>query len=198
MRRPGPEAVEQDTVVPPGAAGGAGDRVFQVEEAFVENWGALAEAFGMARDLGRTHGLVYIARSPVDEAAVAERLGMARGQAAECLAELVDWGVIQRLPDPRAGARFTTDSDPWKWFLQIVHERHRREFVPTLLRMRETFRAAGALEGGSAAEQTTFERIARFSRFIEDLSRLIDLFVRVGARPMAAVLKTLAKLAPRV
>jgi hypothetical protein len=40
--------------------------------------------------------------------------------------------------------------------------------------------------------------VEAFSKFVEDLSRLIEVFVRVGSRPMAMVLKTVAKMTPRL
>jgi hypothetical protein len=36
-----------------------------------------------------------------------------------------------------------------------------------------------------------------FSKFVEDLSSLIEVFVRVGSKPMALALKTFARMAPR-
>jgi DNA-binding transcriptional regulator GbsR (MarR family) len=169
-----------------------------VERQFIENWGALAETFGMHRGLGRVHGAIYLASEPPDEATIAQVLGVGAETAHDHLRELLDWGVIRVAPSGTMGTpRYLTEQDPWAFFLQIVGERHYREFLPTLHRMRATIEVARRLHVDDRRASTKRDRIVRFHRFVEELSSLIDLFVRLGARPMAMVLKTLGKLAPR-
>jgi len=163
------------------------------ERAFVDNWGSLAEAFGMKRDQGRVHALIYIALAPLDDAAIARRLELSDVDARRHLSELSDWGVIAR---DRDGSGYTTDPDPWAWFLQILAERHHREFGPVLQAMRRTLSSLDA-RANTPSEREFYKRAERFTTFVEDLSRLIELFLRLGSKPMAAVLKTLAKIAPR-
>jgi DNA-binding transcriptional regulator GbsR (MarR family) len=169
-----------------------------VERQFVENWGALAETFGMHRGLGRVHASIYIANEPPDEGTIAVGLGAPAEVVHDHLRELLDWGVIRVAPSGTMGSpRYVTERDPWSFFLQIVGERHYREFLPTLHRMRATLVAAKNLRLAERREEHKREHILRFHRFVEELSALIDLFVRVGAKPMAMVLKTMGKLAPR-
>jgi DNA-binding transcriptional regulator GbsR (MarR family) len=169
-----------------------------VERQFVENWGALAETFGMHRGLGRVHASIYIAHEPPDEATLAAGLATSAEVVHDHLRELIDWGVIQVAPSGTMGApRYSTEHDPWSFFLQIVGERHFREFLPTLHRMRATLEAARHLRLADRRDIAKRDRIVRFHRFVEELSSLIDLFVRLGAKPMALVLKTLAKLTPK-
>jgi DNA-binding transcriptional regulator GbsR (MarR family) len=166
------------------------------EQSFVENWGGLAKAFGMDPDLGRAHALIYIALTPLDDAAVAARLGLSLADASRQTNELVDWGVVTR-HEAGGAVRYATDHDPWIWFLKIVAERHHREFVPVLTNIRKTLADMHALDASEPRARELRQRGQRFATFIEDLSRLIELFLRIGARPMATVLKTLAKIAPR-
>jgi DNA-binding transcriptional regulator GbsR (MarR family) len=169
-----------------------------VERQFVENWGALAETFGMHRGLGRVHACIYIANEPPDETSIAASLGVPAEVVHDHLRELIDWGVIQVAPSGTMGTpRYLTEQDPWAFFLQIVGERHFREFLPTLHRMRATLEAARRLHVSERREVVKRDRVVRFHRFVEELSSLIDLFVRMGAKPMALVLKTLAKVAPK-
>ncbi len=172
------------------------DPVTAGEHAFVENWGGLAQAFGMARDLGRAHALIYIALEPLDESRVAERLGIPVADACRHVDELVDWGVVES-QESAEGRRYLTNHDPWVWFLRIVAERHHREFVPVLQAMRRTRATLEAVKAQTAAAAEICARADRFTKFVEDLSRLIELFLRLGSKPMAAVLRTLAKIAPR-
>jgi DNA-binding transcriptional regulator GbsR (MarR family) len=172
--------------------------LWDVRRQFVENWGALAETFGMHRGLGRVHACIYLAHEPPDQTAIAADLAVPEETVHDHLRELLDWGVIRVAPSgPMGRPRYVTEADPWSFFLQIVGERHYREFLPTLRRMRATLEAAKRLRLGERRDETTRGHIVRFHKFVEELSSLIDLFVRVGARPMAMVLKTMAKLAPR-
>lgn len=166
------------------------------EQTFVDNWGGLAEAFGMPRDLGRTHALIFIAAETLDHVAIAERLQIAPSKAKEHVAELVDWGVVHE--ETTAGSSYyATNHDPWVWFLKILGERHRREFIPVLRAMRQTLASAQMLDSSHPQARALQHRADRFTRFVEDLSSLIELFLRLGAKPMSAVLRTLAKIAPR-
>jgi DNA-binding transcriptional regulator GbsR (MarR family) len=166
------------------------------ERSFVDNWGGLAEAFGMKRDLGRAHALIYIALEPLDDAGVARRLGLTLEDAKRYVTELCDWGVVRASPTPGQSV-YSTDHDPWVWFLRIVAERHHRDFTPVLLGMRRTLEAVKTLDASHPPAKELRHRAERFTTFVEDLSRLIELFIRLGAKPMALVLKTVAKLTPR-
>jgi DNA-binding transcriptional regulator GbsR (MarR family) len=170
------------------------------EQGFVDNWGGLAEAFGMKRDLGRAHALIYIALEPLDDVGIAGRLGIPLDVARAHVEELVDWKVVRKNEAQHAGGAATTyatELDPWVWFLKIVAERHRREFGPVLNAMRRTLATVHTLDASNPAVRELRHRADRFTKFVEDLSSLIELFLRLGQKPMAAVLRTVAKFAPR-
>lgn len=164
----------------------------QVRYRFVDNWGRLAGTFGMPRELGRLHAQLFLSEDGQDVGALSEALGLNRDIVRMHLDALLDWGVVSI---HRAGATetFVTARDPWEFFLEIVRQRHRREFMPILDLIRDTAEIARDLGGNSAARA----RVETFSKFVEDLSRLIEVFVRVGSKPMALALKTFAKMAPR-
>ena len=174
----------------------ARDAFSVAERNFIENWGRLSKAFGMERDLGRAHALIYIALEPPDDSMVAGRLGLPLEEASRHVSELVAWGVVH---GNTIGNRtyYATNHDPWVWFLQIVAERHRREFHPVLHAMRQTVEAVRGLDASAPASKELRHRAERFTTFVEDLSSLIEVFIRLGSKPMAAVLKTLAKIVPR-
>lgn len=174
----------------------AADPMSIAERTFIDNWGRLAKAFGMERDLGRAHALIYIALEPPDDATVATRLGLPLEEAARHVAELIAWGVVHG-DTVGSTTYYATNHDPWVWFLRIVAERHRREFHPVLHAMRQTVEAVRGLDASTPASRELRHRAERFTTFVEDLSSLIEVFIRLGSRPMAAVLKTLAKIVPR-
>lgn len=178
-------------------AGAVGHDAFSsAERTFIDNWGRLAKAFGMERDLGRAHALIYISLEPPDSATVAARLGVPAEEATRHVDELCAWGVVH---GNTIGSTtfYATNHDPWVWFLQIVAERHRREFHPVLHAMRQTVEAVRTLDASAPTARELRHRAERFTTFVEDLSSLIEVFIRLGSKPMAAVLKTLAKIVPR-
>ena len=157
------------------------DGASAAEHTFIDNWGRLAKAFGMERDLGRAHALIYIALEPPDDAAVAARLGLPLDEAARHVDELVTWGVVHG--NVVGNTRYyATNHDPWVWFLQIVAERHRREFHPVLHAMRQTVEAVRALDASTPTARELRHRAERFTTFVEDLSSLIEVFIRLGSR----------------
>lgn len=164
----------------------------QVRYRFVDNWGRLAGTFGMPRELGRLHAQLFLSEDTQDVATLSQALGLPRDVVRTHLDALLDWGVVRSERDGDTET-FVTARDPWEFFLEIVRQRHRREFMPILELIRETAELSQKLGGAS----TSRTRIEAFSRFVEDLSRLIEVFVRVGSKPMALALKTFAKMAPR-
>jgi DNA-binding transcriptional regulator GbsR (MarR family) len=163
-----------------------------VEQAFVDNWGRLAEAFGMKRDLGRAHALIYIALEPLDDVGVGRRLGISDTDATAYVNELVEWGVVRKNE-----ATYATDQDPWIWFLKILASRHTREFGPILNAMRRTRAALHEMDAGEPGMTELRRRTDHLTKFVEDLANLIELFLRLGQKPMAAVMRTVARFAPR-
>jgi len=174
-----------------------------LEDPFIENWGTLADAFGMDRTLGRIHALIYVSRDPIDEAAISSRLGVSREVGQNALKELLAWGVVQVAHHYTDGTEYyTAENDPWAWFIRTVRERRHREFVPMLMSVRnvcdyanETARAA---ENRNDADlQRLAKKIAVFTEFVDELARFIDAFAILGKGPMLLALKTVAKLMPR-
>jgi DNA-binding transcriptional regulator GbsR (MarR family) len=168
-------------------------RSAEVRQRFVENWGRLAATFGMDRDLGRVHAQLFIADEAVDAETIANELDLDLEAVGTHLGSLIEWGVV-RVGSNGIPETYATSRDPWDFFLEIMRQRHRREFMPVLELVRETALLARQLGHGDAA---TRARVEAFSKFVEDLSGLLDVFVRVGSKPMALVLKTFAKMAPR-
>jgi DNA-binding transcriptional regulator GbsR (MarR family) len=168
-------------------------RSLEVRRRFVENWGRLAGTFGMGRDLGRVHAQLFIESGAVDVPHLSRELGLCPDAVQSHLGSLLDWGVVRVTAEGHSQS-YVTARDPWDFFLEIVRQRHRREFMPILELVRET---AGLAKELSSQDGETRARVQAFSKFVEDLSSLIELFVRVGSKPMALALKTVARMAPR-
>lgn len=172
-----------------------GCRSTEVRRRFVDNWGRLAATFGMGGDLGRVHAQLFIEDAPMTIAAISSSLSLDEEDVQPHLEALIGWGVVRVIPTSY-GEAFATARDPWEFFLEIVRQRHRREFMPILELVRETASLARQL-GSSGTSDVTRTRVQQFSKFVEDLSALIEIFAKVGSKPMAMALKTFARIAPR-
>jgi DNA-binding transcriptional regulator GbsR (MarR family) len=170
-------------------------RSTEVRRRFVDNWGRLAATFGMGGDLGRVHAQLFIEDAPMTIAAISSSLSLDEEDVQTHLEALIGWGVVRVIPTSY-GEAFATARDPWEFFLEIVRQRHRREFMPILELVRETASLARQL-GGTGTSDVTRTRVQQFSKFVEDLSALIEIFAKVGSKPMAMALKTFARMAPR-
>jgi DNA-binding transcriptional regulator GbsR (MarR family) len=169
-------------------------RSTEVRGRFVDNWGRLAATFGMGGDLGRVHAQLFIEDAPMTIAALGTSLSLDEEDVQPHLEALIGWGVVRVIPTSY-GEAFATARDPWEFFLEIVRQRHRREFMPILELVRET--ASLARQLGGTSSDVTRARVQQFSKFVEDLSALIEIFAKVGSKPMALALKTFARMAPR-
>jgi DNA-binding transcriptional regulator GbsR (MarR family) len=172
-----------------------GCRSTEVRKRFVDNWGRLAATFGMGGDLGRVHAQLFIEDTAMDVPTLASVLSLDVEDVQTHLESLIGWGVVRVMPGGY-GESYATARDPWEFFLEIVRQRHRREFMPILELVRETASIARQL-GGTSSSDATRARVQQFSKFVEDLSALIEIFVKVGSKPMALALKTFARMAPR-
>ncbi|HEX4337644.1 MAG TPA: hypothetical protein VH062_17140 [Polyangiaceae bacterium] len=170
-------------------------RSTEVRRRFVDNWGRLAATFGMGGDLGRVHAQLFIEETSIDVEGLCSALSIDAEDVQTHLESLIGWGVVRVIPTS-FGETYATARDPWEFFLEIVRQRHRREFLPILELVRETAVLARQL-GGNTTSDATRARVQQFSKFVEDLSALIEIFVRVGSKPMALALKTFARMAPR-
>ena len=179
---------------------GLDPRTLRIQDQFIENWARMAGAFAMDRNMGRVHALLYVSTKPLDTATIALRLASTEEACAEHVARLSTWGMIRPVGRSDNGRPvYEAEQDPWSWFLRTIRERHTREFSPLQDAVRQVLESARQLAhaGGDADARGTFQRIERFTRFIDEFSRLIDAFVTLGAKPMGTVLKTLAKFMPR-
>lgn len=181
----------------------AGSELRALEDPFIENWGTLADAFGMDRTVGRIHALIYVSRDPIDEASIAARLNLGREMCHGALKELLAWGVVQVAHHYTDGTEYyTAENDPWAWFIRTVRERRHREFVPMLMSVRNVCDYAREMAGaadkrGDADLQRLAKKIEIFTAFVDELARFIDAFAILGKGPMLMALKTVAKLMPR-
>lgn len=172
----------------------------ELEDPFIENWGTIADAFGMSRGTGRVHGLIYLARQPLDATQIGMRLRLSESQVNSHLRQLSAWRVIESQTDLQGHTTYQTVREPWTWFLRTLQERRHREFVPILISVRNVSAFATELrsqagEGASAELRLLHERITHFGNFFDELAQLLDTLTRLGRNPLMAAVKWAARLA---
>jgi DNA-binding transcriptional regulator GbsR (MarR family) len=172
-----------------------------IEDRFIENWGRLAEGFGMQNSVGRVHAALYLAGGPVGVSEIAADLSMDTDQCAEHLQTLVAFGVVRSSDDDHAPS-FEAERDPWSWFMTTVRERARREFSPLLASIRAVNALAHEAKAAThvRADQhrsARMERITHFTHFVDQVASMIEMFSSLGAGPLVATMRLAAKFMPR-
>ena len=177
-----------------GEAGGDAGR--GLEDRFLAVWARAAGLWGVPPTHARVHGLLFLARRPLDAETIRVRLGISHGACVTGLGDLVARGAARRVRVPGLRrAKFATDPDGWKWLHRGLADRRQRDLGPVLAAGRETAALAEESVKRARAERRpgvrdlvqTRDRILASSRFLEELAAVIDAFLDLGgARPRRA------------
>lgn len=178
----------------------------EVEDRFISLWGDISALWGVNRSVGRIHALLFLSRQPLDMETITERLQISHGNCSTSIRDLLAWNSIRRVHVP--GERrvlYESEQDPWTWFHACIRERRRREVVPVIDQLHEisdhaktTAEVADAKRSADAKDlKQAHERIARFTKFMDEFKDLIDAFLAVGAGPMGKALRMAAKVLPK-
>lgn len=173
------------------------DRFESVEARFIQNWGKLAEGFGMQEGVGQLHAVLYLATGPLDVETLAQELDLDLETVRERLDTLASFGIVREVSVGEHDTHYEAERDPWSWFMLTVRERARREFQPLL----ESIRAVNTLAQeakkqaarGDAERVTRIERISSFTQFIDQMAGFLELFANVGAGPLTATMRLATK-----
>src|SRR5256885_16430258 len=110
----------------------------EIEDRFINEWGLLANAWGVSPLLGRIHGLLLLKGRPMTGEEVCERLDISRASASVQLNAILGWGLARRmyLPGDRR-QHYLAEPEPWTWFRRAVRVRKEREFDPVISSLRD-------------------------------------------------------------
>lgn len=178
----------------------------EVEDRFISLWGDISALWGVNRSVGRIHAFLFLSRQPLDMETITARLQISHGNCSTSIRDLLAWNSIRRVHVP--GERrvlYESEQDPWTWFHACIRERRRREVVPVIDQLHEisdhaktTADVADAKRSADAKDlKQAHERIARFTKFMDEFKDLIDAFLAVGAGPMGKALRMAAKVLPK-
>ncbi len=144
--------------------------------------GALMEAWGFRRNMGRMWAVLYLEDHPLTAADLGERLGLSTGAVSMLLNELLHWEIIKKtwvVGERRE--HFEAETSIWKMVSRVFRERELR-WIRTA---RDAFTAAGAELPAGAASPEDAERHALIASRIAGLTQLAE----VGASLLETMLE---------
>ena len=102
----------------------AKDRVDPAVLKVADAVGALIEAWGFKRNMGRMWAVLYLEDHPLTAADLSERLGLSSGAVSMLLAELLQWGAVKKswvVGDRRE--HFEPETSIWKMVSRVFRDR---------------------------------------------------------------------------
>jgi DNA-binding transcriptional regulator GbsR (MarR family) len=135
--------------------------------------GALIEAWGFRRNMGRMWAVLYLEDHPLTAADLGERLGLSTGAVSMLVNELIQWGIIKKtwvVGERRE--HFEAETSIWKMISRVFRERELR-WIRTA---HEAFAEAGReLEAGDdVRHQLIASRVAGLTQLAEVGAHLLQ------------------------
>ncbi|HET9625695.1 MAG TPA: MarR family transcriptional regulator [Kofleriaceae bacterium] len=158
--------------------------------------GALMEAWGFRRNMGRMWAVLYLEDHPLTAADLGERLGLSTGAVSMLLNELMQWEIIKKtwvVGERRE--HFEAETSIWKMVSRVFRERELR-WVRTA---HDAFASAGAeLEAGDDDRHRLIaDRIAGLTQLAQVGAHLLETMLE-GAAIDSLPIKTVGELARSV
>ncbi len=167
-------------------------------------WGEMGAAWGVAPAIARVHAYLMSRRAPLTEREVREALGLSHRAASLALNEAADWGLVERVPEPRrvgrrgpAGVAYLAVNDPWRWFGRVVAQRKSREGDPIVSVLEATASDATRAAAANPADAELAELrdwLAAFLAFVRLFDRAIGLVPQVEPRQLERILVLLDRI----
>ncbi len=162
-----------------------------------EAMGELMEFWNFKPSMGRIWAILYLSAESLDAEQIEARTGLSAGMVSNSVNELVQWGVIRRVPSPGERRRqFAAETDIWACIARVFRQRELRLVTRTVSHLEEALRILDE-EGKSSDPKAMLESrfLATRVRNLLDLTRtgqhLVERFARTGSanlRPIRDVL----------
>jgi len=150
--------------------------------------GALIEAWGFKRNMGRMWAVLYLDEHPLTAAELGEKLGLSTGSVSMLLTELVQWGAVKKtwvVGERRE--HYEAETSIWKMVSRVIRDRE-LNWVRTASEQFEEAR------GEIAQDAFAAQRIAGLAQLAEVGGRLLQAILE-GESVDSLPLKTLGELA---
>ena len=172
--------------------------------ALADAWGDMGAAWGVTPAIARVQAYLMARQEPLTEREVREALGLSHRAASLALAEAENWGLVQRVGEPRrvgrrgpAGTAFLAVNDHWQWFGRVIAERKVREGDPIVEVIARTASQAGALAAahpGDAELAALKEWLSSFVVFVRLFDRAVGLVPQLEPRELERALQLLDRV----
>src|SRR6187455_1378314 len=146
-----------------------------------EAWGEMGAAWGVTPAIARVQAYLMARQEPLTEREVREALGLSHRAASLALAEAENWGLVQRVAEPRrvgrrgpAGTAYMAIGDHWRWFGRVVAERKVREGDPIIEVLERTL----VDTNGALADHPTDLELLRLRDWLSTFLVFVRLFDR--------------------
>ena len=154
--------------------------------------GALIEAWGFKRNMGRMWAVLYLDDRPLTAADLGERLGLSTGSVSMLLAELLQWGAIKKawvVGERRE--HYEPETSLWKMVSRVFRERE----LNWIKQARDAFEEAKAeaQPGKDARKKLIAERIASLTNLAQVGANLLESMLE-GEAVNSLPLKTMGEL----
>ena len=157
--------------------------------------GALIEAWGFKRNMGRMWAVLYLEDHALTASDLSERLGLSSGAVSMLLAELLQWGAVTK--SWVVGERrehFEAETSIWKMVSRVFRERELR-WIKTAL---DAFEAAGKelKPGHDARRAFVAKRITGLTQLAQVGAHLLESILE-GESIDSLPIKTIGELAKK-
>src|SRR5690242_16202269 len=169
-----------------------------------EAWGEMGAAWGVTPAIARVQAYLMARQEPLTEREVREALGLSHRAASLALAEAENWGLVQRVSEPRrvgrrgpAGTAFLAVNDHWQWFGRVIAERKIREgdpVVAVLERKAKEAADASAADPDDAELAALKDWLSSFVAFVRLFDRAVGLVPQLEPRELERALRLLDRV----
>ena len=187
-----------------GRSNGRAKTAEQIRIELAAAWGDMGAAWGVTPAIARVQAYLMARQEPLTEREVREALGLSHRAASLALAEAEDWGIVERVPEPRrvgrrgpAGTAYLAVGDHWQWFGRVIAERKVREGDPIIAVLESKEReAAAALEERPEDTELAALRdwLSAFLVFVRLFDRAVGLVPQLDPRELERSLQLLGQI----
>jgi len=155
--------------------------------------GALIEAWGFKRNMGRMWAVLYLEDHPLNATDLVERLGISTGAVSMLLTELQEWSAIKKAwVVGERKEHYEAETNIWKMVSRVLRERE-LQWVKTAL---ESFESANAELDGKE-KKVIADRVAGLVQLAQVGAHLLESILH-GEAVDSLPIKTVGELAKAV
>jgi DNA-binding transcriptional regulator GbsR (MarR family) len=167
-------------------------------------WGEMGASWGVTPAIARVQAYLMARQEPLTEREVREALGLSHRAASLALAEAENWGLVQRVSEPRrvgrrgpAGTAFLAVNDHWLCLGGFIAERMVREGDPVVAVLEQKAKEAAAASAASPDDvelAAVKEWLSSFVAFVRLFDRAVGLVPQLEPRELERALRLLDRV----